>query len=453
MAASRLWDQKGLWRAGSIAHLYRWRWPIRVLVRAAGGTGRSPGQPAGISRIGHCRVSPGAPVWHGWTRERCERDAPLSRLLAGRVRPGALPTWLPRLIAFIVIAGLLTLFGGSFMAWRRAPLCGGARAGRSRGRFWARRSRAGAAGHFTTGLWDLLRGGAHAEGAACRRFEPALFGVADRKSWPARLQRVAAGGARSRCAHAIWCSASSASRIAARCFRLRVGRSARRAEAFDLAGLARDHLVDVIRAAVSVPGLTEPALARFAPDSFWRGEVHRLIDRPASLARLLEEAAAAGAEQLILVSASPEPPGPHELARPRLDPLGRISEHASSMEAAAVRDAVRHVQHRFRAVYPIRPSLQSGRRIRSRTAPTTTAPIDVIPLSELMERGYEDAYRDFIEPVVAASGETRATAPKRASKLQVQGSKVTGFQRSIDDGVTRFERRHLEPRELWNLER
>jgi hypothetical protein len=26
-------------------------------------------------------------------------------------------------------------------------------------------------------------------------------------------------------------------------------------------------------------------------------------------------------------------------------------------------------------------------------------------LTELMERGYEDAYREFIEPVVAASGE------------------------------------------------
>src|SRR5688572_2536551 len=28
---SRLWDAKGLWRAPAVAHLYRWRWPIRVL--------------------------------------------------------------------------------------------------------------------------------------------------------------------------------------------------------------------------------------------------------------------------------------------------------------------------------------------------------------------------------------------------------------------------------------
>jgi hypothetical protein len=29
-----------------------------------------------------------------------------------------------------------------------------------------------------------------------------------------------------------------------------------------------------------------------------------------------------------------------------------------------------------------------------------------LPLAELMTRGYEDAYRQFIEPVVAASGDS-----------------------------------------------
>ena len=41
----------------------------------------------------------------------------------------------------------------------------------------------------------------------------------------------------------------------------------------------------------AIPGLSEPALVRFAPDSYWRGEAHRLVDRPASLGRLLEELA------------------------------------------------------------------------------------------------------------------------------------------------------------------
>jgi hypothetical protein len=128
------------------------------------------------------------------------------------------------------------------------------------------------------------------------------------------------------------------------------------------------------------------------------------VDRPAALGRLLEEAAAAGAEQVILVSAAAAPPGPHELARPRLDPLGRLSEHTASMEAAVLRDAVRHVQHRFRAVYEIRPvhnpvgAFDLGGAYDERSDRQ-------MPLGELMERGYEDAYRTFIEPVVAASGE------------------------------------------------
>ncbi len=32
-------------------------------------------------------------------------------------------------------------------------------------------------------------------------------------------------------------------------------------------------------------------------------------------------------------------------------------------------------------------------------------PISALAIGELMERGYEDAYRTFIEPVVAVSGE------------------------------------------------
>jgi hypothetical protein len=176
---------------------------------------------------------------------------------------------------------------------------------------------------------------------------------------------------------------------------------ARTADAFDLAGLARDHLIDVLRASLSIAALTEPALLRFAPDGHWRGEVHRLVDRPSSLSRLLEEAAAAGAEQVIVVTAAPEPPSPHELNRPRLDPRGRVGEHAMAAEASAVRDAVTHVQHRFRAVYLIRPlhnpicalDLDGAYDERSDRHQ---------PIAELIERGYADAYHEFIEPVVAA---------------------------------------------------
>jgi predicted acylesterase/phospholipase RssA len=411
--ASRLWDQKGLWRARSVAHLYRWRWPIRVLfglLAALAGVLASPliflalavvAYPLGLL-FGMAGLDRGAEVAGRYIE-----------LLGGAFAPGALPTWLPRLITVIVIAALLTLVVGSVLTWRRTPFRRRSRGPLAWAVLGAPLEGTPAAEHFTTGLWDLLRGGTalktpQAEDLS-RRFSELLNENLGQPGFSELLLAVHDLDARSDLVFGLVREPYRRT-----LFPAQGATSARRAEAFDLAGLARDHLVDVIRAAVSVPGLTEPALARFAPDSYWRGEVHRLIDRPASLSRLLEEAAAAGAEQLILVAASPEPPGPHELARPRLDPLGRISEHASSMESAAVRDAVRHVQHRFRAVYQIRPSYN----------PVGAFDLDGAydersdrrhPLSELMERGYEDAYRDFIEPVVAASGENLRSAAQEGS--------------------------------------
>jgi len=47
--------------------------------------------------------------------------------------------------------------------------------------------------------------------------------------------------------------------------------------------------------------VSEARLVQFAPDAYWRGETHRLTDRPASIGRLLEEAAAAGVSDRVLV--------------------------------------------------------------------------------------------------------------------------------------------------------
>ena len=132
---------------------------------------------------------------------------------------------------------------------------------------------------------------------------------------------------------------------------------------------------------------------RFAPDSYWRGEVHRVFDRAASLARLLEEAAAAGAEQVILVSASPEPARPARAwTAPRLDPMGALSEHAASMESAALRDAVRARPASLPRRLRIRPC--TTRSARSTCAGAYRRAVrSSHSLAELMERGYEDAYR------------------------------------------------------------
>jgi hypothetical protein len=407
----RLWDPKGLWRSRAVAALYRWRWPVRVAfgcLAALAGLFLSPllflllallVYPLGLI-LGMAGLESGAAVvgrYAGW--------------LSSAFSPGALPTWLPRLVTLAVLIAVAILVAGSIMAWRRAP----ARR-RMRGPIgWAllgapldgRR----AAQHFSDGLWDLLRGGTSIKtppsADLSRRYAELLTENLGQPGFSELLLTV----------HDLDARRDLVFGLVKEPFRRTLfpppsSIGPRRAEAFDLAGLARDHVIDALHAALSVPGLTEPTLVRFGTDGYWRGEAHRLVDRPGALARLLEEAAAAGAEQVILVSAAPAAPGPHELARPRLDPLGRLSEQSASMEAALVRDAVSHVQHRFRAVYEIRP-VHNPVGAFDLTGAYDERSDRQMPLAELMERGYEDAYRTFIEPVVAVSGEELRSSQDR----------------------------------------
>src|SRR5439155_17672358 len=139
-------------------------------------------------------------------------------------------------------------------------------------------------------------------------------------------------------------------------------------------------------------------------DAYWRGETHRICDRPGSLVRLLEELIDLGVQQIVLVSASPEAKGPHELRAPRVDGRGRLGDYLQSADAAVVRDAMRMAAARSSRLFVIQPAhnpigpfdFRGGFDDRSDRRQ---------PLGELMSRGYEDAYRQFIEPVVGASGE------------------------------------------------
>jgi len=178
----------------------------------------------------------------------------------------------------------------------------------------------------------------------------------------------------------------------------------RMAEALDLAGLGRDHAIDLVAGALGVPLGTDPHLVTFGADTYWRGETHRLADRPGAVARLLEELYSAGVSQVVLVSAVAVATGPHRLVSPALDLHHRIGEFAASAEAAAVRDSMEQARLRFDGIFLICP------------AHNAVGPFDFTgaydqasdrrqTLTELMERGYEDAYRQFIEPVVGASGE------------------------------------------------
>jgi hypothetical protein len=178
-------------------------------------------------------------------------------------------------------------------------------------------------------------------------------------------------------------------------------------EAFDLAGPARDHVLDAMNAALALPLAVDPHLLTFAPEGPWRGETHRVCDRPGSLARLLEEVAAAGAEQVILVTASPPPTGPHELTAGRGDLRGRAGEQLSAFESATLRDTLGQFSGRFAGLFVIRPAHNPLGPLDFRGAYDERSDRRHTP-NELLDHGYEDAYRQFIEPVVGASGDKMA---------------------------------------------
>jgi predicted acylesterase/phospholipase RssA len=414
---ARLWDAKGLWRGPVVPHLYRWRWPVRVWLALTAALAGLLASPLLFFALALVIYPVGLLLGLGGLDAGTRLITTYTTLLGAAFAPDALPTLLPRLITAVVIGALLTLLLGTLMAWRRAPLRRRTRGGMAWALVGAPLDASRAIEHFTSAQWDLLKGGSTLKAPVpqdlSRRFGELLNENLGQPGFRELLLVV----------HDLDARRDLVFGLVREPFRRALfppptSGGVRRAEAFDLAGLARDHLVDVMRAALSVPGLTEPTLLSFAADSFWRGEVHRLVDRPASLPRLLEEAAAAGAEQLIIVSGAPELPGAHELRRPRLDPMGRLSEHIAASEAAALGDAVRHLQHRFRAVYEIRPQhnpvgafdLEGAYDEQSDRAQ---------PLGELMERGYEDAYREFIEPVVAVSGE-QLSGPGHSEKSTIE---------------------------------
>jgi hypothetical protein len=179
----------------------------------------------------------------------------------------------------------------------------------------------------------------------------------------------------------------------------------RAGEALDLTGADRDHAVDILSASQCLPVVTDPWPITFAPESYWRGETHRLCDRPESIGRLLEEVAAAGAEQVIVVSAGAPSFEPHSLTGPRVDGRGRLGDWLSSQETSAVRDAIRIREQHDRVVHRISPDHNP------------LGPFDLWGaydersdrmqmLGELIDRGYADAYHQFIEPVVGAAEST-----------------------------------------------
>src|SRR4029079_8194208 len=163
--------------------------------------------------------------------------------------------------------------------------------------------------------------------------------------------------------------------------------TSRSAETLDLGGLGRDHVVDALAAALALPVATEPHLVRYAVDGPWRGETHRLCDRPGALPRLFEEVAAAAPEQVIVLAAALQPSRAHELSSGRGDVRGHAGEQLGSFETAALRDAADLAAGRLARVDVIRP-------VHNPVGPLDFSGTDDersdrrFTLSELVDRGY-----------------------------------------------------------------
>ncbi|MGE5245826.1 MAG: patatin-like phospholipase family protein [Betaproteobacteria bacterium] len=397
--AHRLWDERGFWRASAVRSFYEWHRLLRVTVWALAASLVIVVVPIAAVALG-LLVYPidfflkivGVGGAGGLV-------AAYLRLAEAAFAPQALPTWLPRLVLLVLgVTGALALASGWIEAGSRRP----------RGAFWWRMlapplSSASAATHCWRVLWDLLRGAAQ-----LRQPPPLELGrrytelLAENLGQPGFRELMIAVHDLDAHRDLVFALVGEPRRRALVRRPTSGEADARRAEIFDLQGVGRDYLADAVAAALRVPVATGVHAIRFAPDAYWRGETHRLCDRPAALLRLLAELAGIGVEQAIVVSSAPEIAGPHALSAPRVDGRGRLGEYLQSDEAAVVRDAV--LASGVPRLFVVRPDhnpvgpfdFSGGHDERSARRQ---------PLSELMSRGYEDAYRQFIEPVVGASGD------------------------------------------------
>jgi hypothetical protein len=276
----------------------------------------------------------------------------------------------------------------------------GRRAHRDRGRWWARIigapwSTEPGLRHFRALLWHLFRGPVTAKEPTSpdlsRRYTELLF---ENLGQPGFRELIVITLDVETRADLVFAAIAEARRQAY----FQRGRG----DLVDLSGVGRSQVLDALAAAMCLPALTEPHVIAFSPESYWKGEAHRTCDRIGAVARLLEELAAASVEQVIVVCPDSDRSGPHRLSKPTGSLRSRVAEQLAAAETTVVRDAVASHKKRFKGLYLIQP------------LHNPIGPLDFEgtydersdryqSLVELIDRGYEDAYRQFIEPVLGGA--------------------------------------------------
>jgi hypothetical protein len=409
---ARLWDPTGVWRSPSARTFYRWRLPLRIAGWALLVAAAIFAIPLALLALAVLIGVAGLLLTLvGLDAAAAALRATFSGWIEALFTPTALPTSIPRLVLFALLVGVVALAAGVIASSIRARRRRRTRSALTWRLIGSPLTSTSVVERTLAELWNLIRGAAPI--AAPRtddfagRYIELLSENLGQPGFRELLIAVHDMDARRDVVFALLAPAHRAR------FFGRPGGSEnadRGLETFDLSGASRDHAFDALAAALALPVATEPHLVTFSAEGPWRGETHRLCDRPGSLDRLLREVAAAGAEQVILVSAASPSGRPHELSAGRADLRGRAGEHLGSFEAAGLADALEHFDGRFAGLFVIRPP-------HNPLGPLDFAGVydersdRVQSLSELLDRGYEDAYRQFIEPIVGAGGERIEVQP------------------------------------------
>lgn len=409
---ARLWESQGLWRSQKVRRLYGARGTLRLAAWSLAAALGVLLLPLGVLVLG-LAVYPVAFVIRAAGLDAGTALVTVYReLLDLAFQPAGLPILLPRLVFLALVVLLATLVGGAVAgAIQKGPRR------RARGPLWWRLfgaplNASRAAHWFTNGLWQLMRGAAPIPTPAAEdlgtRYAELLADNIGQPGFREIIMTVHDIDARRDLVFALLGEPHRRS-----FFQMRLGaaRGPRSLETLDLGGAARRHTIDPLIAALRLPVATAPHLMTFSPEASWRGETHRLCDRTDAIGRLLEEVANAGAEQLIIVAGVPAAHGPHTLLAGRRDARGQVGEYLAAIETSSVEDGITARAGLFQAVFRIRP------------AHNPLGPLDfagsydeqsdrVQAVSELVDRGYEDGYRQFVDPVVGASGERLAPATR-----------------------------------------
>jgi hypothetical protein len=404
---ARLWDPAGPWTSPQLTRAYRWRPAFRVAAAGCAVAGVVLVSPAVVLVL--AAVMYGASLFAsllGLTTAAAWLVDLYARAIAVLFRPPIVPTLVPRALVLTVLAIVAVVVAAAIGALRRDP----ARR-RLKGAFWWRLVGAPLtadepAGVLLEALWRLVRGGSSEPRPVAadlgRRYVETLTDNLGQPGFRELLlavhdvdgRRDLVGGLLSRDAQAMFEAG-------------RPGLGPREAEIVEWAGSQRALLVDFLTASLRLPFASPTHVAEFPADSYWRGERHRLSDRPGLPLRLVDEAAGAGVEQIILVSATPPAAVAHGL-RPRpLDLRARMGEVLRSAESSALHDAYTAASARFSGVFVVRPDhnpigpFDFGGAHDDASDRRTS-------VRDLIDQGYGDAYRQFIEPIVAAGDRIEA---------------------------------------------